>query len=108
MKVIKSPNKLEFDIRPTIFFGGSIEMDKAEDWQSRLAKDLEDYDCTIFNPRRDDWDPTWEQDPTPGTKFHEQVTWEFNAQEKADILVYYFDPKTNSVSSWMLSGPSIN
>lgn len=80
----------------TIFLGGSIEMDKAEHWQDRLANGLADEDVLLLNPRRDDWDSSWVQDPTPGTQFHTQVTWELNAQDSADLLVYYFDPATVS------------
>ena len=94
MKVIKPPAKLEASEYPIIFLGGSIEMGKAEDWQALLSNDLQSHECTIWNPRRDDWDATWKQDPTPGTNFFEQVSWELEAQEQADILVYYFDPET--------------
>ena len=80
-----------------IFLGGSIEMGKAEPWQDRLAEELsEENDVMVLNPRRPDWDSTWKQDPTPGTKFREQVDWELAAQDDADIIVYYFDPKTTS------------
>ena len=76
-----------------LFLGGSIDMGAAENWQERLAKDLSNYtdkQLLLLNPRRDDWDSTWIQDPTPGTKFYEQVDWELNAQEAADGLIYYF------------------
>ena len=39
-----------------IFLAGSIEMGVAEDWQSYVAKRMEQFDCTIFNPRRTEWD----------------------------------------------------
>ena len=71
-------------------------MNRAEPWQQRLANDLADEEVLLLNPRRDDWDSSWTQDPTPGTKFHEQVTWEMNAQDNAELLVYYFDPATIS------------
>ena len=96
MKVIKPPAELDHSTEPTIFLGGSIEMGKAEDWQTRLANDLENTECTIWNPRRDDWNVAWKQDPTPGTNFYNQVEWELDAQEWADIIVYYFDPATKS------------
>lgn len=104
MKIIKSPDKLESSVYPTIFLGGSIEMGKAEDWQTRLITDLKDCECTIWNPRRDDWDASWEQDPTPGTKFFEQVDWELTAQEQADIIVYYFDPDTKAPITLLETG----
>jgi hypothetical protein len=68
-------------------------MGMAEHWQERLASDLADYDdkdLVLYNPRRDDWDASWVQDPTPGTQFHEQVNWELDRQDEADIRVYYF------------------
>jgi hypothetical protein len=75
----------------SIFLGGSIDMGSAEDWQKRLTKDLSDYtDLVLLNPRRDDWDSSWIQDPTPGTKFYEQVEWELECQEQADVNLYYF------------------
>lgn len=81
---------------PTIFLAGSIEMGKAAPWQDDLVKGLKGQDVVIFNPRRVDWDSSWKQDPTPGTKFYEQVTWELEHIDKADLVVFYFDPKTQS------------
>lgn len=96
---IKAPNQVNItDTSYAIFLGGSIEMNTAELWQERLAKSLSGYsdDIVLLNPRRDDWDSSWVQDPTPGTKFHEQVVWELEQQETANLLVYYFDPNTKS------------
>ena len=39
----------------SVFLAGSIEMGKAEDWQSEVQNILKDSDVTIFSPRRDDW-----------------------------------------------------
>lgn len=91
VQVYKAPDTYIQDDRPSIFLGGSIDMGAAENWQDRLTKDLSTYnDIVILNPRRDDWDSTWVQDPTPGTKFHEQVSWELACQEQADVKIYYF------------------
>jgi hypothetical protein len=89
--VIKAPEKHEIDDRLVLFLGGSIDMGAAELWQDRLLRDLEDYeDLVIMNPRRDDWDSSWVQDPSPGTQFYEQVDWEMGWQDNADLIVYYF------------------
>jgi nucleoside 2-deoxyribosyltransferase len=89
---IKPPHKLI-----KIFTAGSIEMGKAEPWQDRLAKDFAELNAIVlFNPRRDDWDSSWKQDPTPGTQFHEQVSWELSHIDQADLVVFYFDPNTQS------------
>lgn len=80
-----------------VFLGGSIEMGTAEQWQDIIVQAFKDVPNVVFlNPRRDDWDSTWTQDPTPGTQFHEQVTWEMDAQEFSDILIYYFADDTKS------------
>ncbi len=73
-------------------------MGLAEPWQGRLAEALSCYDDNIvlLNPRRDDWDASWAQDPTPGTQFEEQVSWELLHQESCSLAVYYFDPATKS------------
>lgn len=99
MKILQPTDKLDFDPQDyLVFLGGSIEMGAAEPWQDRFIHSLGGYPDTVvlLNPRRDDWDSSWQQDPTPGTQFHSQVVWELEAQESADINVYYFDPATKS------------
>ena len=98
-KVIKAPHSVPElkDSNITIFLGGSIEMGAAENWQDKLCKEFANDDDLIFlNPRRDDWDSSWDQTPVYGTKFYEQVTWELENQDMCDIIVYYFDPNTKS------------
>lgn len=97
--VIKAPEQYDAGNALKIFLGGSIDMGAAENWQDRLAKDLSDYadeDVVLLNPRRDDWDSTWVQDPTPGTQFYEQVEWELINQEQAHGIVYYFAADSKS------------
>lgn len=89
--VIKAPEPFKQDERISLFLGGAIDMGTAELWQDRLTQDLEDYDqLVILNPRRDNWDPSIPQDPSPGTAFYEQVVWELDCQDQADLIVYYF------------------
>ncbi len=98
-RVIKAPEKYDAGSAVTIFLGGSIDMGAAEDWQTRLTNDLSDYDdedLILLNPRRDDWDSSWVQDPTPGTQFYEQVDWELEQQEAANAIVYYFAADSKS------------
>lgn len=96
---VKAPKKVK-----TVFLAGSIEMGKAEMWQERLAAEVADMDVVLYNPRRDDWDSSWIQDPTPGTQFHEQVSWELEHIRKADLVVFYFDPNTQSPITLMELG----
>jgi len=86
----------------SIFIGGSIEQGIAEDWQKLITDQLEadgsliDKKVVVFNPRRDAWDASWPQDPTPGTLFEEQVTWELDHLEISDLNIFYFSPGTKS------------
>lgn len=79
----------------SIFLAGSIEMGKAEDWQSYVKKKLSNEDVILLNPRRERWDPTWDQSHK-NTKFKQQVVWELDAMDDADLILFYFDPKTKS------------
>lgn len=81
----------------SIFLAGTVSTDKATDWRTRLTKDLSyDTRIVIINPVREDWDSSWKEDPTSGTKFREQVEWELNSLETADILVFYFEDDSTS------------
>lgn len=97
MKVITAPGFYgDKGNRHRVFLAGSIEQGKAVDWQSVLAAKLIDLNVQFLNPRRKAWDSSWPQDPTPGTPFNQQVTWELNGIESSDLVVFYFDPKTTS------------
>lgn len=94
----KSPEALEGipDGYLKVFLAGSIEMGKAEDWQERITKELNKYDeIAVLNPRRDDWDSSWEQ-TIENKDFKEQVEWELSSMEAADLIVMYFDKDTKS------------
>ena len=93
---LKPPTPLtEIGSDPTVFLAGSIEMGVAADWQTRLSLALESEAICILNPRRDEWDASWEQSIS-NPVFREQVEWELEAQEIADLIVMYFVPETKS------------
>lgn len=99
MKLYKAPQETpDLEIGEiSIFLAGSIDMGAAEDWQTRMENDLVDIDnLVVYNPRRDDWDSSWVQDPTPGTQFHEQVTWELDHIESSNLVVVYFADDSKS------------
>jgi len=104
LEIIKAPNKFDtLGGNIKIFLAGSIEMGKADDWQTKLSKDLELYHATILNPRRDIFDKDLVQSiNTPA--FYEQVSWELLAQESADIIAMYFAPDTKSPISLLELG----
>lgn len=94
-EIIKAPGRFTPLKSPSIFLAGSIEMGSAENWQTVVEDELEESDVTILNPRRDDWDSSWEQDKA-NPQFREQVEWELHAMEQVDFIPMYFDPKTKS------------
>lgn len=100
---VKPPNEFPKNNDITIFAAGSIEMGKAEDWQTKLKNELEEYEVNILNPRRDDWDSSWEQ-TIDNPNFKEQVTWELDGLDLCDIIVLYFDPETDSPISLLELG----
>ena len=102
MNIIKPPHPLVMD-QPSIFLAGSIELDKAELWQDRVCMALKEFPVTILNPRRDSWDASWPQDMS-FTPFREQVEWELEALELADMILMYFDPATKSPISLLELG----
>ena len=85
MKIIKPPNSIESSSGFSVFLAGSIEMGIAENWQDKVQKALSDIKGVIFNPRRDDWNPLWAQTKI-NPYFWEQVTWELNALEAANLI----------------------
>lgn len=102
MREIKSPEEIDFSFQ-SIFLAGSIEMGKAELWQNVFVDRFKDTACVFYNPRRDDWDSSWEQ-TKDNEQFREQVEWELNALSMANLIVFYFDPKTQSPITLMELG----
>jgi len=65
------------------------------DWQNEVQSKLSDLNITLFNPRRSDWDETWEQDKSD-KNFHQQVSWELDHLEAADMILFYFAPQSKA------------
>lgn len=79
----------------SVFLAGTIEMGAGEDWQPRAIKKLSGSVGVIYNPRRPDWDSSWKQSITD-RRFSEQVNWEMDHIEIADVVYFYFDPNSKS------------
>jgi len=89
------PQPADINNRPAIFLAGSIENGKAIDWQTELTTFLNGYDVAIFNPRRDDWDASWQQS-LENQQFVQQVQWEINHIQAAGLVVFYIQGGTMS------------
>lgn len=100
---IQPPNFFDTSFKNKLFLAGSIEMGTAEQWQRWVIDNLHDVDGVIFNPRRVDWNASWKQDISD-PNFNLQVTWELQAMEAADLVLFYFDPATKSPITLMELG----
>ena len=102
--VCKPPTPLPISYPGKILFlAGSIEMNRAENWQQRLTSMLDELDILILNPRRESWDSSWVQRIT-NPHFKEQVNWELDGLNQSDLIVVYFDPNTQSPITLMEVG----
>lgn len=101
MRVIHAPDQSWQYLKDhnIVFLAGSIEMGAAVDWQADVIARIEAWPdserLVVLNPRRPDWDPSWEQDIS-NPQFRQQVEWELDGIEHADLVLMYFDPATKS------------
>jgi hypothetical protein len=77
-----------------VFLAGSIEMGAASEWQAALTARLP-AGLVVLNPRRDAWDATWRQS-IDEPRFREQVEWELDGLERADVIAMWFAPDTRA------------
>lgn len=105
MSTIKPPQSLSaVGDRFAVFLAGSIEMGFAENWQEEIENAFAgDERICFLNPRRDAWDASWKQE-IHSEPFNEQVNWELDGLERADLIVFYFAPGTKSPVSLLELG----
>ncbi len=106
MLEVKAPNKYSEEIHymKSVFLAGSIEMGAAENWQAEVVEKLKDVeDLLLLNPRRDDWDASWEQS-IENEEFRKQVEWELDGLKKADYIMIYYCPETKAPITMMEFG----
>lgn len=87
------------DIRDqySIFLAGTIDMGNSIDWQKQITEELskEFSNLTFYNPRRLDWNSDWQQ-TLEEPAFVEQVNWELDMLNEADLIIMYFLPNSKS------------
>ncbi|GFF56583.1 hypothetical protein IFM62136_03158 [Aspergillus lentulus] len=87
----------------SIFLAGTTNKVDTSDWRETLSTSLSDLSVTIYNPYRSDWDSSWRED-IDFPPFREQVEWELDKQDKADIVLIYFHPATQAPVSLLELG----
>jgi hypothetical protein len=104
MTIFKSPNQINQRDRnkKSIFLAGSIDNGLAEDWQTKCEKSLEKY-YHLLNPRVTNWNKAWKMQ-AEDVHFSQQVNWELNGLEKADMVLMHFLSKSKSPISLLEFG----
>lgn len=92
-QIIRAPSEEPVNNVKSLFLAGTTTAVGNVDWRETLSASLSKYPITIFNPNRPDWDNTWREDIT-FDPYREQVLWELDKQDKADLVVVYFHPAT--------------
>jgi hypothetical protein len=87
----------------TVFTAGSIEMGAAVNWQPLMATRLNHLPITVCNPRKGYWDQSITQQ-AKDEFFRQQVVWELDALEQADVICFFFDTETKSPVSLLELG----
>lgn len=101
--VIKAPDPLPIEDVPTLFLAGTIDNGASDDWQSYVTNEMMDNQIVLLNPRRDEWDSSWEQS-IRNPQFRQQVEWELNALERATAILMYIAPNSLSPTSLLEMG----
>lgn len=102
----KAPNPYnKYGDEIVFFLAGTIDMGQSEDWQSEAVNSIEELypNNIILNPRRTDWDSSWEQ-KIDNPQFAEQVNWELQGLEDADIIIFNFLKDSKSPISFLELG----
>ncbi|RGP71301.1 hypothetical protein FSPOR_3422 [Fusarium sporotrichioides] len=105
--VVMAPQPANLSDRTTsVFLAGITTSTGDTDWRQAFTDALINYPITILNPNRPDWDSTWREDFSD-KRWVEQVSWELDMQEAANIIVFMFHEATEAPISLMELGLAV-
>lgn len=100
--MIMPPNNEDsYDLGKMVFLTGTIDGGKSDNWQRKFYKVLKEkcqQKITIFNPRRDEWPDNH------SSEVRNQIRWEHEHLDKADIIVMNILPDSKSPITLMEMG----
>ncbi|KAK4449723.1 hypothetical protein QBC34DRAFT_380179 [Podospora aff. communis PSN243] len=102
-QIIPAPARPELVGKRSVFLAGTTSRASGPDWRETLIEALAHLPITIFNPLRADWNSSWRED-VDFPPFYEQVHWELDMQERADVVVVYYGPGTDAPISLLELG----
>ena len=80
MKIIKPNSPIQVIDGISIFLAGTIDNGKSINWQLEMEDILKDYNVTLLNPRRDNWNPN------SRAEMVKQINWEMDNLDKCDVI----------------------
>ena len=81
MKIIKPNSPIQVIDGISIFLAGTIDNGKSINWQLEMEDILKDYNVTLLNPRRDNWNLNSSRD-----EMIKQINWEMDNLDKCDVI----------------------
>ncbi len=103
LQIIYAPSTEAVRGIKTVFLAGTTSKFDADDWRESLSAALAYMPITLYNPQRADWDSSWREDIN-SAPYREQVEWELDKQDMADIVVVYFHPASQAPISLLELG----
>lgn len=100
-QVICAPARTPPKFHKTIFLAGTTS--SSTDWRATVVAALSGVPATVLNPLRPDWDSSWVEEAS-FAPFREQVEWELEMQERADVMAVYFGAGTDAPVSLLEFG----
>ncbi|KAK4643833.1 hypothetical protein QC761_404720 [Podospora bellae-mahoneyi] len=102
-QLIQAPSRPSVTGKKTVFLAGTTTRTDGPEWRDTLFHSIAHLPITVFNPLRPDWDSSWKED-IDFAPFREQVEWEFDRLNQADLVVVYFGPQTDAPISLLEFG----
>ncbi|KFA64339.1 hypothetical protein S40285_02961 [Stachybotrys chlorohalonatus IBT 40285] len=103
VQIVQAPARPQLVGKRSIFLAGTTAPTGEPDWRQTLTDALRHLPVTALNPYRTDWDSTWKEDFSD-SRWADQVQWELDMQETADIVVFFFHGATPAPISMLEFG----
>jgi hypothetical protein len=102
--IFNAPNRISEEeylkCKHSVFLAGSITP-----WREQIIPKLDKPNTLVCNPMRSDWN--FPED-SRNNDFRKQIGWELEYITKSNIVVFYFDPSTQSPISLLELGSTLS
>lgn len=102
-QIIRAPERRTFRHATTLFLAGTTPRPGQPDWRAVVVEATAGLPVTLLDPVRPDWDGSWVEDVS-FAPFREQVAWELDMQEAADLVAFFFHPHKDGMISLLELG----